>query len=293
MACVLRLAAIAAAFLALAAPAHATRHLSPLPDDWAQVSSGPAGGVVYQGRIANSYARWDQRLSAVYLPPGYTPTHRYPVIYLLHGMRGSPASLWSGLHLATVSDGLISSGQAPFIAVMPVAGPTLNPDGGEWAGIWESYVVNEVVPWVDANLPTQATPEGRALEGLCAGGYGAVDIGLRHPGLFGTLGSWEGYFAPVFRDGPFVRATAADLAAHDPSLLLRQQARQLAQTGVRFYISAGGDHARIRRSWSVAFGRQLETLGLPHQLWLQPPAEGHFWSATLPSALTYAAAGFR
>jgi enterochelin esterase-like enzyme len=291
---VLRLAAIAAALLAFAAPAYARTHASPLPAGWTQVSTGANGGVVYEGRIPNTYAPWDKRSSAVYLPPGYTPTRAYPVIYLLHGMRGSPSSLWNALRLATVADGLISSGQAtPFIGVIPVAGPTVNPDSGEWAGIWESYVVGDVVPWVDAHLPTQATAGGRALEGLCAGGYGAVDIGLRHPGMFGTLGSWEGYFAPVFRDGPFVHATAADLAAHDPSLLVKRDAARLAQSGVRFYISAGADHARIRRSWSVAFGQQLQTLRLPHQLWLQPPSQGHFWRATLPSALTYAAAGFR
>ena len=34
-------------------------------------------------------------------------------------------------------------------------------------------------------------------------------------------------------------------------------------------------------------------LRLPHKLWLLPFAEsGHFWRATLPSALSYAAAGF-
>jgi enterochelin esterase-like enzyme len=281
---------VAAALLGLAAPAPA----SALPADWTQVSTGPSGGVVYAGRIPNTYARWDTRPSAVYLPPGYTTARTYPVIYLLHGMRGSPSSLWDSLRLAAVADSLISSGRAaPFIAVMPVAGPTVHPDSGEWAGVWESYVVGDVVPWIDAHLPTRATLRGRALEGLCAGGFGAVDIGLRHPGLFGTLGSWEGYFAPVFRDGPFTHATQAQLAAHTPTLLLRREAPRLAQSSVRFYISVGGNHGRILRRWSVSFARELATRHLAHRLWLLPaPQRGHFWSATLPSALTYAAAGF-
>lgn len=250
---------------------------------------------MWQGRIPNHFAPWDLRSSAVYLPPRFDPSHRYPVVYLLHGMRGSPSSLWDGLHLATVADGLISTGQAgPFIAVMPVAGPTVHPDSGEWAGVWESYVVRNVVPWVDSHLPTVRQPRGRALEGLCAGGFGAVDIGLRHPGIFGTLGSWEGYFAPVFRDGPFVHATPTDLAVHNPTLLLSHEARLLARERVRFYVSAGGNHARILRAWSVAFSHQLGSLRIPHELWLAPAAQRkHFWRATLPSALTYAAAGFR
>jgi hypothetical protein len=44
---------------------------------------------------------------------------------------------------------------------------------------------------------------------------------------------------------------------------------------------------------TLAFASELSALGLPHDLWLLPAAErGHFWGATLPSALAYADAGF-
>jgi enterochelin esterase-like enzyme len=266
-----------------------------LPSSWVKVSAASAGGAVWQGRIPDTFAPWDRRPSAVYLPPGYNPSQRYPVIYLLHGMAGNPSSYWDGLQLATVADALITTGATrPFIAVMPVAGPTIDPDTGEWAGVWEDYVVHDVVPWIDEHLPTVTTPQGRALEGLCAGGYGAVDIGLRHPGIFGTLGSWEGYFAPVFRDGPFVHASRSDLAAHDPTLLVRREAGTLRRERVRFYVSVGGNHADILRVWSLDFARELRTLHLEHELWLLPPADhGHFWRSTVPSALAYAAAAFR
>jgi enterochelin esterase-like enzyme len=278
----MRLLALAAVVLAHAG----------LPAGWKAVSVGPAGGVVAVGRIPNTYVPSDQRASAVYLPPGYDSRRRYPVVYLLHGMRGSPASIWNGLHFAAVADGLITSGRArPFVAVLPVAGPTVHPNKGEWAGVWERYLVHDVVPWVDAHLSTVPGPGGRALEGLCAGGFGAVDIGLRHPGLFGTLGSWEGYFAPVFRDGPFAHAGTAELRGHDPALLVRKEAPMLRREGVRFYVSAGGNHGGVRSSWTLAFARELKGLRLEHQLWLLPPIDrGHFWSATLPSALLYAAA---
>jgi S-formylglutathione hydrolase FrmB len=264
-----------------------------LPAGWFSAAQGPSGGTVWEGRIPNTFVPADTRLSAIYLPPGYDPRRHYPVVYLLHGMRGSPSSIFDAMRLPQVADRLIASGGAPFIAVMPVAGPTVHPNLGEWAGVWENYLVDDVVPWVDGNLPTIATARGRALEGLCAGGFGAVDVGLRHPGVFGTLGSFEGYFAPVFRDGPFVGATAADLAAHDPSVLIRRETVVLKRSAVRFYVSAGGNHGRIRRSWSIAFANELGSLRLPHELWLLPFAEsGHFWRATLPSALSYAAAGF-
>ena len=264
-----------------------------LPAGWFNVAHGPAGGTIWEGRIPNTYVPSDARLSAIYLPPAFDPSQRYPVVYLLHGMRGSPSSIFDAMRLPTAADGLIASGAAPFIAVMPVAGPTVHPNRGEWAGVWEDYLVHDVVPWVDQNLPTIATARGRALEGLCAGGFGALDIGLRHPGVFETLGSFEGYFAPVFRDGPFAEATKADLRAHDPSVLLDREAPALRHRGVRFYLSAGGNHGHVRARWTVAFADELRTLRLPHELWRPPFAEiKHFWRATLPSALAYADAAF-
>jgi len=118
-----------------------------LPSGWTQVRTGLAGGTVWTGRIPNRVVAWDHRASAVYLPPGFSPERRYRVVYLLQGMRGSPSEFWDALDVADVADGLISTGQSPpFIAVMPVAGPLVHPNGGEWAGVWERYLVQDVVP---------------------------------------------------------------------------------------------------------------------------------------------------
>jgi len=266
-----------------------------LPSGWTHVRTGLDGGAVWTGRIPNAVVAWDHRQSAVYLPPDFSPSGRYPVVYLLQGMRGSPSEFWNSLDIADVADRLISSGKSPpFIAVMPAAGPRVHPNGGEWAGVWEDYVIQDVMPWVDEYLPVLTGPGNTALEGLSAGGYGAVDIGLRHPGLFGTLGAWAGYFAPEFDDGPFVGASKAYDAAHTPTLLLRREATELRRAGTRFYISAGGDHGHILASWSLDFAHELRSLRLPVELWRLPAAKrGHFWSETFPSALVYAGAGFR
>lgn len=299
----MRLAALASLLVTAALLATAARAGQPtggtlptgsgLPASWFLASRGPAGGRVWEGRIPDHFARWDHRPSAIYLPPGYDPTRSYPVIYLLHGMAGNPSSYVDSLKFAEVADGLIRSGKTkPFIAAIPVAGPVVDPNSGEWAGIWEQYVVNDVVPWVDQHLSTIRSPAGRALEGLCAGGFGAMDIGLRHPGMFGTLGAWDGYFAPVFHDGPFLGATPRALDAHTPALLVRHDASALRKDGVRFYVSVGGNHGAVLRVWSLHFAAELARLRLPHELWLLPTAQrGHFWSSTLPSALTYAASG--
>jgi len=164
---------------------------------FARVQVGPAGGTVWKGTVPGESAGARGRPTFVYLPPGYSPSRRYPVAYLLHGMPGGPTSYVYSLHLAERADALIASGRTrPFIAVCPPAGTHHGYYSGEWAGVWEDYLVRRVVPWVDTNLPTVASAAGRVLAGLSAGGFGAVSIGLRHLGVFGVLESWSGYFHP-------------------------------------------------------------------------------------------------
>jgi S-formylglutathione hydrolase FrmB len=273
--------------IALAATGLGNGATTALPG-WKLAETGSAGGSVWVGRIPNTYVR-DTRHSAVYLPPHFTASSRYPVIYLLHGLPGSPTSF----RLADVADRAIAATGIPFIVVAPVGGPRRNAKNGEWAGPWQRYLVHDVVPWTDHMLPTIASRQDRALAGFCAGGYGAINTGLRHPRLFGTLEAMEGYFAPVFHDGPFTHASAAILAANNPTLLVRRKASLLQQLGTRFYVSVGGNHANIRRIWSLDFAKLLGTLRLPRELWLLPRSQrGHFWAATEPSALAYAEQGF-
>src|ERR1044072_758101 len=81
--------------------------------------AGPWGGVVESGLLPGT-----QRPGYVYLPPGFMTKQRYPVVYLLHGMPGSPSEYLAGRALATWAEDEISAGAIePFIAVMPAAGP--------------------------------------------------------------------------------------------------------------------------------------------------------------------------
>jgi enterochelin esterase-like enzyme len=222
-----------------------------------QVATEPSGGRLLEGTFPGT-----ARAGFVYLPPAFDPAKHYPVVYLLHGMPGSPSEYPDGTQLGRFADGAIQGGTLrPFIGVMPAAGmkPGYN---GEWAGVWETALVEHVLPWVDASLPTIRGPTGRVIAGLSAGGYGAVDIALRHPGLFGSVETWSGYFSPL-HDGPFKQAGIAALAAHDPTQLVRQEAPLLRRAGMRFFVSTGPDHSHwIPRGTSARFAAELRSLGL-------------------------------
>jgi S-formylglutathione hydrolase FrmB len=264
---------------------------SPLPG-FVVVAQGTAGGAVWSGRIPNPFLPADRRDTLIYLPPDYSPTERYPVLDLLHGFWGEPSSFVAALHFQDVADELIHHGDVrPFIAVMPPGGL---PSGskserakGEWAGASEDFIVKTVVPWIDAHLPTIGAGSARAIAGVSAGAFGAVDIALRHVGLFGTAESWEGYFHP-FRDGPFEHASTATLAAHDPVLLVRAEAAAIRSHDLRFFLSTGGSHGSVKRKWTFEFDRELRSHRIKDELWSQAPGIPGFGRRQLPAALEYA-----
>jgi enterochelin esterase-like enzyme len=255
-----------------------------------KITTGLGGGTVWRGRIPNRAVPSDTRMSAVYLPPYFNQGARYPIVYLLHGFPGSPSGFYDSLHLASVADGLIGRGRIrPFIAVMPVAGRTTGRRADdEWAGVWERHLVHDVVPWVTAHLPVLPDQSAHAIAGLSAGGFGAVDIALRHPGLFGVVESWSGYFHP-YRDGPLAAAGPQELDRHDPVRLARRQAAPLRAQGVSFYLSTGFNHGGVMRRWTFDFARELRTLGIPTRTWASlRPDGGRYLRLQLPAALEFA-----
>jgi enterochelin esterase-like enzyme len=260
------------------------------PPGFSLIAVGPAGGTVWQGAIPGRFAPPDRLPSLVYLPPNASRRAHYRVAVLLHGFRGSPYAFVDSLELASVADRLIAAQRvAPFVAVMPRGGsPGYR---GEWAGRWELYVAQDVVPWIDRSLPVRRDRAAWMLGGFSAGGYGAVDIGLRHPRLFGTLESWSGYYHP-FRDGSLRHARPAQLAAHDPMLLTKREAPLLRSLGTRFFVSCGSTHDLGNAVLALAFAVRLSALRLPHLLWLRPGGhDGAFWRAQLPEALLFGLTG--
>ncbi len=142
------------------------------------------------------------------LPRGYasSPHRRYPVLYLLHGTIGGAAD-WTTQGQAEQ----ITAGR-PLIVVMPDI--ALNYAGGGWctnwfnggAGgrpRWETFHIDQLIPWIDGNLRTLAIRGGRANAGLSQGGFCSMSYAARHPELFDIALSFSGAsdiaFDPVAR----------------------------------------------------------------------------------------------
>jgi S-formylglutathione hydrolase FrmB len=131
----------------------------------------------------------------VLLPAGYDPHVRYPLLVLLNGLDTNYAwfAQW-GLTTPLAS--------LDAIVVMPEGGSGWYTDwwndGGRGAPSWESYELNTVLPFVLARYPILPERRYHAIAGVSMGGLGAMYLGGRLPGFFGSVASLSGFVDPEF-----------------------------------------------------------------------------------------------
>jgi S-formylglutathione hydrolase FrmB len=126
------------------------------------------------------------------LPAGYDaqPRRRWPVTYFLAGTMNTYRTF------NTFVDGVGLTAKFPSILVSP------NGDSGYWSDwynggafgppMYETYVVDQLIPLIDARFRTGADRSQRAVMGTSMGGYGALMIAARHPDLFAGAASLSG-----------------------------------------------------------------------------------------------------
>jgi enterochelin esterase-like enzyme len=136
----------------------------------------------------------------VYLPPEYDGKKRFPVVMMLAGFGSTNHSImgWSPWKPNTVElfDQLISDGRCkPAILVLP---DCFNRWGGsqfidsEGTGRYQTYLAEEIVPFVDAEFQTIPEREARGVVGRSSGGFGALRLGIDRPELVSVVGSHAG-----------------------------------------------------------------------------------------------------
>ncbi len=142
-----------------------------------------------------------RRAHPVYLPAGYEQARqRYPVLYCLaaYTNAGPGQVAWRnhGENLPERLDRLIASGaMPPVIVVFPDCYTSLG--GNQYVnspalGNYADFLLEELVPAVDARYRTLAGSASRGVFGKSSGGFGALHLVTSHPGHFAVAASHAG-----------------------------------------------------------------------------------------------------
>ena len=157
----------------------------------------------------------------VILPENYEMdlNRRYGVVYLLGGKSGwdngpelGGATYWSvwcktPLTMDNLKSGILNKASFqdnindrelqtfnqwlrdnPYEDVIVVS--VWNPGGGATAN-YEKYLIDEVIPFIDANYRTVPDRRFRGIDGACAGAAQAIMISARRPDIFGYAGGQQ------------------------------------------------------------------------------------------------------
>ena len=164
--------------------------------DFYALKNVPHGNV--QKILFHSPSTNAERVAYVYTPAEYNTNtkKKYPVLYLQHGW-GEDETAWSNQgHANLIMDNLIAEGQIkPFIIVMTY-GMTNEVRWGrmgefDWTA-FQKVLMDELVPYVDANFRTIAKRDSRAMAGLSMGGMETHMATLARPQVFGYWGLFSG-----------------------------------------------------------------------------------------------------
>jgi len=162
----------------------------------------PAGCVRSIYYYSNEQKTW--RHVMVYTPAEYDQKQgfkkRYPVLYLQHGMGEGETSWTLQGKMQHIMDNAIASGEAvPMIVVME-SGDIKAPFGGgnnrqgmsDYGASFYPVLLNDLIPYIDANFRTKTDRENRAMAGLSWGGHQTFDIVFNNMDKFAWLGTFSG-----------------------------------------------------------------------------------------------------
>ncbi|OQY37539.1 MAG: hypothetical protein B6243_00335 [Anaerolineaceae bacterium 4572_5.2] len=203
----------------------------------------------------------------IYLPPCYyhQPDRYFPVLYLFHGLYSTDIQ-WVRMGVVETANSLMGTGEIPpFIIVMPRDSDWSLPPENKFG----EMIITEFIPWIDGHYRTIPGNDFRAIGGLSRGGNWAINLGLRHWGMFGSIGA---HSAPIFYT--------------DGLQLSRWLDNIPSEKMPRFFLDIGekdGDGEYLHQ-----FEEMLSERGIPHEWHLNSGTHNEkYWSAHLEQYLRW------
>ncbi len=239
--------------------------------------------------VHTSRALGKEQPYSIYIPEARHEGERFPVLYVLHGKWGDYTD-WT-------ERGNAQEAAENYRMIL------VFPDGGQFSWYldspvmsdsqYETYLTEELIPYIDATYPTIPRQEARGIMGLSMGGHGALLMAAHHPNLFASASSLSGILKLTThherdkvteRLGPWPQNRARWEANS-----VWDQAAQFQTGRTRLLFDCGRDDTKTGAIWD---GRMLHErlvkLGVPHIWRIHPGTHSwEYWQGHLPDHLNF------
>ena len=200
--------------------------------------------------------------SAVVILPENAGPGPFAVWYLLHGLSDDHTAWTRRTRLEDYVTGL------PLIVVLPDGGRGFYTDSvTEPAGAFETFLLRDLVGFVDRTFQTRAGRAGRVISGLSIGGYGAMKLALKFPGMFRAAAShsgalWRPDLLEAYEGSELQRVFGEKPGGSDNDVYaLAERVDRGRLPALR--LDCGTEDYLLPQN--RLFHRRLEALGVPHQ----------------------------
>ncbi len=160
------------------------------------IPHGQLDTVTYNSKTVGS-----QRKAVVYTPPGYSKKKKYPVLYLLHGIGGDEFEWLRNGQPQVILDNLYAQGKIkPMLVVLPngramkddrAVGNIFDSTKVQAFATFEQDLLNDLIPFIEANYPVHKDQKRRAIAGLSMGGGQSLNFGLGNLYKFAWVGGFS------------------------------------------------------------------------------------------------------
>jgi S-formylglutathione hydrolase FrmB len=259
----------------------------------ATTQAAPAQDVGVQYSSLQSAALGRELKFAVQLPPSYerdTKRH-YPVLYFLHGMNGNEREFERRGVAAAVAKMRGEGKIGEFIIVAPAGENSfyLNAKNGVR---YEDAIIKDLIPHVEKTYRTINTRDGRAIQGLSMGGYGALMLAFKHPEMFSSVTAHSSALFVELPDTSGTDRRAQFLSrlignmygnppdveyfkANNPINLSETNAAAIKKSGLKIYFDVGEQDRYGFQPSNKTLDELLTKSGVAHEFHMFPG--GHGW----------------
>jgi len=253
------------------------------------------GLVVKQSLPADQANGFGATTNIVYLPPQYFSdlSTDFPVLYLFHGSPGQPQDWFHAGDAEQTAQAVARAGR-PVIVVAPQMSRSWTDDPECVDGAQEkveSHLFEQVIPMIDSKFRVDTARQDTIFGGMSAGGYCALNLGMRHRGSVATIIDLSGDTMPTHSGGAgslFGRTNpqrSSLVSSNSPD----QYASSLSDDPpTRIWLDSGTeDHGIVTQMTSL--DRTLQQRGIDTVWRVRPGGHTYWvWTKALREALPWA-----